>query len=560
MMDSTTIQLPPASITDPGRSYATALAKLASRVDVFLDEEGEQVYATVEVGDHSETWSVQSRGFKRWLTRSFFVEHHRAAGQQAITDALLLIEAQAQVVDLRRPVALRTAEHDGRFYLDLGDPRWQVVEIFPGTGWSLVSRPPIRFRRARGMLPLPLPRSGGSLAALRGFVNVESDNDWTLLVAWLLAALRPTGPYPVLVLHGEHGSAKSTLARVLRALIDPNHAPIRAEPRDPRDLAVAASNAWIIALDNLSRVSPWLSDALCRLSTGGGFSTRVLYTDAEEMIFTAQRPVILTGIEDTVTRADLSDRVVRLTLPAIPDNRRRAEKDYWCEFQAAAPGILGALLDALAGALARVGSVQLPGLPRMADFARFATAAEPGLGWRSGQFMKAYTGNRQDTDEVTLESSPIGSALRELLLHDKWAGTATDLVKDLTERGPDRHPRSREWPETARKMRAELTRIAPVLRALGVPVALPSAHEGRESGTGRRIIKLGQWPAEPSRPSQEPSSVKLQGLMPDGSVTMGQHPDNAPPRGNPAGCAAGDGRDGRDGSGPTSPFNDWDEI
>ena len=111
-----------------------------------------------------------------------------------------------------------------------------------------------------------------------------------LLAAWLVAAFRPHGPYPILVLHGEQGSAKSTTARVLRALLDPNTAPLRGEPRDLRDVMIAASNGWIISFDNLSRIPHWLSDALCRLATGGGFSTRELYTDSEEVLFDAQRP------------------------------------------------------------------------------------------------------------------------------------------------------------------------------------------------------------------------------------------------------------------------------
>src|SRR5256886_5689169 len=123
------------------------------------------------------------------------------------------------------------------------------------------------------MLALPVPLPGGALDDLRPFLNVADDGDYRLLVTWLLAALRPRGPYPVLVLHGEQGSAKSTTARVLRMLIDPNGAPLRAEPHDDRDLMIAATNGWIVALDNLSHLPPWLSDALCRLATGGAFAT-----------------------------------------------------------------------------------------------------------------------------------------------------------------------------------------------------------------------------------------------------------------------------------------------
>ena len=135
------------------------------------------------------------------------------------------------------------------------------------------------------MLPLPKPEGGGRIEDLRPFVNVPDDQDWCLLVAWVVASLKPSGPYPVLVLHGEQGSAKSTTAEVLRSLIDPSIASLRTAPSEERDLAIAAHNAWVLSYDNMSGVPLWLSDALCRVATGGGFATRTLYEDAEETIF-----------------------------------------------------------------------------------------------------------------------------------------------------------------------------------------------------------------------------------------------------------------------------------
>src|ERR1019366_2341618 len=120
--------------------------------------------------------------------------------------------------------------------------------------------------------------------------------DWVLFVSWLVAAFRPKGPYPVLALFGEQGSAKSTTARVLRALVDPFHAPIRELPQTTRDLMISASRSHMLAFDNISHLDSRLSDALCRLATGGGMAIRTLYKDDEETIFDAQRPVLLNGI------------------------------------------------------------------------------------------------------------------------------------------------------------------------------------------------------------------------------------------------------------------------
>ena len=120
------------------------------------------------------------------------------------------------------------------------------------------------------MLPLPEPIQGGRLEELRGFVNAGDDSSWALIKAWLVATVRDRGPYPVLALYGEQGSAQSTLARMLVALLDPSTPDLRSDPRELRDLAIAARNNWGVGFDNVSSLPPWLSDALCRLATGGG--------------------------------------------------------------------------------------------------------------------------------------------------------------------------------------------------------------------------------------------------------------------------------------------------
>ena len=199
----------------------------------------------------------------------------------------------------------------------------------------------------------------GRSTALRGFLNLASEDDFNLAVAWLLAALRPTGPYPVLVLTGEQGSAKSTCAQMLRALVDPHEAALRAPPRNEHELFIAAWNTHVLAFDNLSTVPAWLSDALCRLSTGAGFAARKLYTDDEESVISAARPVILNSIDAVVTRGDLADRALVLTLEAIRDVHRKPASELWADFERVRPQILGALLDAMVVGLARLATVQL---------------------------------------------------------------------------------------------------------------------------------------------------------------------------------------------------------
>src|SRR5262249_15940131 len=231
-----------------------------------------------------------------------------------------------------RKVYIRIGGLDGRIYLDLGDETWRVVEI-DATGWRVIDDPRVRFRRTAGMQPLPVPVTGGSIDMLRDFLTVRPNDDFVLAVAWTLACLRNCGPYPVLVLSGEQGSAKSTFSAILRALLDPNPAPLRALPREDRDLFIAATNGHVLAFDNVSGLPGWISDTLCRLPTGGGFALRQLYSDQDEILFNAERPIILNGIEDFVTRPDLADRAVLLALEPIPEQQRQPESELWRTFE-----------------------------------------------------------------------------------------------------------------------------------------------------------------------------------------------------------------------------------
>lgn len=343
------------------------------------------------------------------------------------------------------------------------------------------------FLRPKGMLPLPVPIEGGDLDELRQLLNV-SNRDWPLVVAWLVAVFRPVGPYPILAVHGEHGSAKTNLCRMLRALIDPHGAPLRGEPRQIHDLIVSAHNGWIIGLDNMSHLSTSLSDALCRFFTGGGFASRTLFQNDDETIFDAQRPIMINGIEEVGTRSDLLDRCMMLSLPSISADRRRTEAEVWADFDAACPSILGALLFAVAVALRNLPSTRIDSPPRMADFAQRATAAEPALGLAPGEFMRAYVSNRAASDELVLEVNPIGSALVDFAEEvGTWAGTATQLLAVLKGQ-VDERSRQKGWPNGARALSVVLRRLATNLRAVGVDVQLGT----RAGHTGVRTIVLTQ--------------------------------------------------------------------
>lgn len=467
----------------PKLSQASLLVELVRAVGtVLFHSPAGEAFATMPVGEHYETHyethRVRSKAFRQWLARLFYAQSKKAPGAQGIADAQTVLEGAASFDGEEHPVHVRLAAHANKIYIDLCDAAWRAVEI-DTAGWRVVTNPPVRFRRAKAMLPLPMPTSGGRLDELRQFINVDDDG-WTLTAAWLVAAARPLGPYPALALTAEQGSGKSTQARLLRSLIDPNTAPLRSEPREPRDLMIAASNGWCVAIDNVSHVPTWLSDCLCRLATGGGFSTRTLYENDEETIFDAQRPAILTGIEEYVTRGDLLDRSLVVHLPTIPERQRRPEAELLAAWDAAHPRLFGALLSSVSTAMRRLPSTKLDRLPRMADFAMWSTAAEPAFGLPPGaSFIGTYATNRESAVIGILEDSLVAKALPSILNSGSWIGTATELHQALELIGSEKDQKSKAWPKSGRQLSSHLRRLAPALRQAGIDVEFVRTMSGR---------------------------------------------------------------------------------
>ncbi|MHC4661129.1 MAG: bifunctional DNA primase/polymerase [Planctomycetota bacterium] len=447
------------------------ITDIALREAELCHDEDTNAYATIENKGHFETWAIRSKQFRLWLRKRLREEHGKSAYADALKSAIEEIESEALFNGPKEKVFVRLAENNGTIWLDLADESWRTVEVM-SSGWIVhCEKPPVRFIRSKGMSALPIPERGGSIDDLRLFLNAKDESNFVLIVAWLLASLRPRGPYPVLCFYGEQGSAKSSAARILRALIDPNTASLRSEPREVRDLVISASNSWILSFDNLSHISVWLSDAFCRLSTGGGFAVRTLYENREEEIFDAQRPLILNGIEEMATRSDLLDRTISITLSTIPEEARKDEKSLWCSFNETCPKILGALLDAVAAGLANEHKVQLARKPRMADFAIWITACESGLGWPSGTFMNAYTENKASANETAIEASIIGPVLLSFMRDEAyWQGTASDLLEELEITAGEKTIKRKGWPKAANRLSGKLRRIAPNLRAIGIDI------------------------------------------------------------------------------------------
>jgi len=481
-----------------------ALLRLTETAALLRSTDG-SFHARVAVGSRPEVYALRSAQFRDWLVDRYRHACEEVPSDWAIRRVLGALEATARFEGGTPSIFIRAGHNrngngngnsDGSAcYLDLGDPLGQAVKI-GREGWSVVDNPSVHFRRPPGYLPLPAPSRDGSIELLRPYVNL-SESDFRLLIVWMAAAIRPAGPYPILALYGETGAAKTSLVKIVRLLIDPHAAPLQGEPRHTRGLMRSTMNRWLLAYDNIRVIPHWLSDALCLLSTGGAFDGPSSSSGDEQRVIHAQRPVILSGIEEFVERSDLSDRSLFLHLPPIAPAKRLPEELYWQLFSQDYPRILGGLLDAVAGGLRELPSVEPAELPRMADFALFAEAVGRNLGWPAGTVLSDYNDNRCDAAVTHIEESPVASFLLEWSheLND-WSGTSAELLAQLVTLVEKKVRALRQWPKSPCSLAKELRRIAPQLRLHGISVVFQKNH-------GKRVITL----TKTNRPENLPSRL-----------------------------------------------------
>lgn len=454
--------------TKQNTSTTTILTDLARKhALLFHDPQGREYAQIIENGKAGYLVErIRSRNFRSWLAKIFYTEKKTAPSAKAVEETLQTLCGIALFDSYELEVYQRVAKQGDNLYIDLANADRQAIEITP-QGWGITDKPSVAFWRPRGMAPLPLPAAGGNIDDLFELLHIDNQQTRMLVFSWLLGAFHNAGPYPVLALYGEQGASKSFTSKVIKSLVDPSTSLLRSSPRDLHDLAIGAANNWVLALDNISDIPDWLSDALCRLSTGGGYGTRLLYSDDEEIIIEATRPVILNGITEVVYRPDLLDRAIILTLPAISE--RKTERELWARFIEIAPGVMGVLFDALSSILANLEAVKIDHMPRMADFAEWIAAAGPGLGINGNDLVTAFVDNQREAESNLLFDDPLVSAFIDYIATvpkpkaREWEGTATELLTGLKSQDYFDSP-------NARSLSTRLRRLVPSLRRLGYQI------------------------------------------------------------------------------------------
>lgn len=446
------------------KSASTLLVELAQqRYSFGVNDTGDPFAVPIEGPRVVAMLRGGKTSLRALMAREYFSVTGRAATQQALADALMVLEGIAQESDETR-LYLRTAQHDGALWLDLGDHSGRAVRI-TARGWTMEDQAPVLFRRTALTGVLPEPKRGGDLGQLWDWLNVAED-DRPLVLAETVAQLFPEQPHVIKGIFGEQGTGKTTALRVMVSLLDPSPVPVRKPPRDADSWITAAAGSWVVGLDNLSDIPPWLSDSLCRASTGDGDVRRKLYSDSDYAVFSFRRCVAFTAIDVGALAPDLADRTVVINLDLIADEDRADEQTFWSRWADAHPQLLGAVLDLTVRVMARLPAVSLIKKPRMADFARVLAAVDAELGTSA---LTRYADQAKSLAAEGLSGNSFAQAITERV-HGTFEGTSAELLRLVSPDLPE-WKAPKDWPASTRAVTGQLRRLAPAFRKTGWQVS-----------------------------------------------------------------------------------------
>lgn len=465
----------------PERLVALAFS---NGVELFVDEY-DRGYGRLPLNDHLEIWPCSSERFKLWLSRLAWREWGKTVSMSSLKSCISTLESIAFFEGKRHCLFNRVASHEDEIYIDLSNANWAVVKV-TSSGWELVDKPPILFRRFPHQLPLVYPTPEGDLQIVHDLVNLRTADDKLLFSVYLVSCFVPSISHPIAVLHGSPGSGKSTSQRIVRSIVDPSAVPLLTLPRRREELSQILYHHWFPCFDNISGISDEVSDALCRGVTGDGSSKRKLFTDDDDVIYAYRRVIALNGVGVVARRSDLLDRALIFFLDMIPEECRMSDTELQQKLSTLLPRILGGIYNTLSRAMAILPSILLDKLPRMADFALWGCAIAEALGYTKEEFLSAYSRNADVSHEEALEASIVGSLIRELIAGSNsiWVGSATELLDALTRLAEDNRldPRGRMWPKSPASLSRALSEIRPDLLKIGIRV-MYSRNERRRTIT-----------------------------------------------------------------------------
>ncbi|RJR29220.1 toprim domain-containing protein [Candidatus Microgenomates bacterium] len=505
---------------EDGKRLVDYLCELAigAGIIVFLDQSEEPYLILPE--QPLVAYPIYGGKLRGWLSSLYMEVSGKSFSGDTYKEVADYLYAKAVHEGKTLKLWNRVAMIDDVVYYDLGDGR-KAVKI-DKTGWEITHKAPVRFKRFTHQLSQVEPIEGELVEVLE-FVNLKNEPDKILYLTYLVAGLNPIIPRALLTLFGDQGSAKSTAFRITRSIIDPSnagtHHPSKAgnllsPPKDEADLANKTLRHYCLYFDNLSYCPDWMSDAFARIVTGSSYSKRKLYTDTDEITINAMPLLGMNGINLVAEKPDLLDRLLILEMERIPEEVRKTEREFWDSFRKALPRILGGLFTALSRTLELVENLKLGHLPRMADYATFATAAAIALGSSQEEFLSAFNQNIKKQNQSAIDSSAVAQVILQFM-EDKneWEGSSSQLHKDLLKLAEDSNLKiggSSGFPKASNWLWKKIQIVRPNLNNFGI-----KAEHGEDKASS--TIKLTKFSKDRENTS-DTSSIAILDTEEDGSI------------------------------------------
>ncbi|GGA91221.1 hypothetical protein GCM10011491_19030 [Brucella endophytica] len=454
-------------------TIASRLVSLARRkVELFHDRDG-TAFATFSNDAVAETLPVKSSRFGSWLRGEAFKQLEKPVGTGPLYEAIATLETLAIYDGPLKTVYSRVAGDHIRIEIDRGVSDEGIVSI-TGEGWHFTHTSTFKFIRGSGFSVVPAATRGGDIYRLQRLLGLD-EQGFYLLLGFLLNALRPTGPYFILLIEGEQGSGKSLFAHIVKMMIDPNRASRLRLPDNDRDLMIHAKEFWLLNFDNASGMKADMSDALCVLATGGGIAVRKLYTDGELHVMSFARPFVINGISGYANRPDLLERGIPIRLQPMGHTSRKTEGELLAELKDIMPEVLGVLYDAVSSALNNLANTEPPRNLRMADAAQWLMAAEPALKLSPGTLVQAIVDAQDDVFVDRINNDSLVIKLRQLTSNQPFEGYIGDLFAEIDAANDP------NLPKTPAHLSSHLTRLRPAMAKAGISVEfLEKDRRGRK--------------------------------------------------------------------------------
>lgn len=366
-------------------------------------------------GQHSELLDVDSLEFRYWAIDLFRSTQGDIVGKDSIKTALEAVKGEVYTSRKFRETHLRAwyDESQQALFYDLTDEKWQVISITQN-GWSVepgIGKNFVRYSHmSRQAAPLKAYNDGGLDEFIRLF-KIKDGSSRHLFKVYLATLFLPDFPHPLLVVHGDHGSAKSSFMRAIKSIVDPSTVPLLKLSRDEKNVMLAFMQNYLVFFDNISNITKEQSDDLCRAVTGEGQLYRKLFEDEVTKTYSYIRNIGANGINNPAVSPDLLDRVLSIELERITPQERLTESFVRTRIEQLKPSILGWIFDVLSKALSTIGSLKLTRSHRLGDFARWGEAISRAMGYAPDTFLEVLDANAQLQVQTAIESNPVASLL-----------------------------------------------------------------------------------------------------------------------------------------------------